>query len=163
VAGPNFRTDNDLRFTDSTTAPDVKEHQQIHDVQGRMLNRFDDVTPSVNGLVMTWDQALQLWTAQQPGSAQSGYVFATQAEFAEAVQDVAGAMIVAGGGTYDDATGTVAFPSTASVSGLVVWQKASDPARRVVPSGGLLYVIDDLGTGTPPVWMQPADRFEVAV
>jgi hypothetical protein len=68
MAGPGFRTDNDTRFPDSTAAPDVKEHQQVHDKQAVVLNKFDvDLVPT-DGQVLAWDAASGLWKPATVGS-----------------------------------------------------------------------------------------------
>ena len=75
MAGPNLRTDNDARFTDSTTAPDVKEHQQVHDTIGRLLNLLGvvDVTFQ-DGQVLAWDSAAGMFVPTAIGDSGSNPV-----------------------------------------------------------------------------------------
>jgi hypothetical protein len=57
---------------------------------------------------------------------------ATISDFAEAVQDVIGALIEAAGGSYDDTAGTVTFPSAGGSSPLSVWDYWNEAWGMVV-------------------------------
>ena len=72
MSGPGLPVNIDATYPDSSSDPSVKAHQQQHDVIHRMLNRLDNVTPSVVGAVLSWDGSLwtpkaNITTAKRPG------------------------------------------------------------------------------------------------
>jgi hypothetical protein len=87
-------------------------------------------------------------------AASHGHASADISDFTEAAQDVVGAMVVAAGGSYNDAAGTIAFPAGGGgaweyVSTTVISSGAST-AEITLPSGDcdFVVVINSLQVGT---------------
>src|SRR3954451_13759793 len=83
----------------------VQQHNMIHDI----VNKFDkDVAPE-SGDVLVWDAETSLYVAKSPEFL-AGITAGQLADFTDSTRGVVGAMVEDAGGSFDAASGTIAFP-----------------------------------------------------